>query len=80
MRKINELGINPNNVLRFVRKMTIDCTDLVGQRCMRENDGTLYFSEKDRAKLWRAYISQIMNEENEWNEIVDADTVKGAIE
>ena len=56
VKKIKELGRNPNNVLRLVRKMKIDCTDVDGQRCMRENDGTLYLNEKDKAKLWRAFI------------------------
>ena len=45
---------------------------------MRGNDGTLYLNEKDRAKLWTAHMSKIMNEENEWDQI--ADTVEGSIE
>ena len=51
VRKINELGRNPNNVFRLVKKMKMESTDVVGGRCMRENDGTLYLSEKHRAKL-----------------------------
>ena len=60
-RKINELGRNPNNVFRFVRIMKIKSTDVVGGRCMRGNDGTFYPKEKDRAKLWKAHMSKIMN-------------------
>ena len=40
---------------------------------MRGNDGTFYFNEKDRAKLWRAHMTKIMNEENELDQIADAD-------
>ena len=36
---------------------------------MRGNDGTLYRNERDRAKLWKAHMSKIMNEENEWDQI-----------
>ena len=79
-RKINELGRDPNDVFRLVRRMKIESTDVVGGRCMRGNDGTLYLSEKDRAKLWKAHMSKIMNEENEWDQIADADTVEGPIE
>ena len=45
---------------------------------MQGNDRTLYLNEKDRAKLWKAHMSKIMNKENEWDRI--ADTVEGPIE
>ena len=80
MRMINELNKNPNNVFRLVRNMKIERTDIVGGRCMRGNGGTLYLSEKDRAKLWKAHMSKIMNEENERDQIADADTAHGPIE
>ena len=41
--------------------MKIESTDVVGGRCMRGNDGTLYLNEKDRAKFWKAHMSKIMN-------------------
>ena len=47
-RKINELGRNPNNVFRLVRKIRIESTDVAGGRCMRGNDGTLYLNVKVR--------------------------------
>ena len=34
VRKIDELGRNPNDVIRLVRKMKIKGTDVVGGRCM----------------------------------------------
>ena len=37
-----------------------------------------YLNEKDRAKLWKAHMSRIMKEDNEWDKI--ADTVEGPIE
>ena len=43
-------------------------------------DGTLYLNEMDRSKLWIAHMSKIMNEENEWDQIADADAVEGPIE
>ena len=41
VRKINELGRNPNNVLRLVRETKMESTHVVGGRCMPGNDGTL---------------------------------------
>ena len=56
VRKINEIGRNPNNVLRLVRKMKMESTDVVGGRCMHGNDGTLYLNEKDLAILWQTHM------------------------
>ena len=47
---------------------------------MRRNDGKFYLNEKDRAKLWKTYMSKIMKEENEWDQIAEADAVEGPIE
>ena len=74
VRKINVLGRNLNNVFRLVRKMKLESTDVVGGRCMR---GILYPNEKDRAELWKAHMSKIMNE---WDQIADADAVDGPME
>ena len=45
-----------------------------------KNDGILDLNEKDRARHWRAYMTEIMNEENELDQIADADTAQGPIE
>ena len=44
VRKINELGRNRNIVFRLVKKMMMERIDVVGGRCMRGNDGTLYLN------------------------------------
>ena len=46
---------------------------------MQGNYVTLYVNEA-RAKLWKAHMSKIMNEQDEWVQIADADTVDGPIE
>ena len=47
---------------------------------MRGSDSRLSFSEKDRGKVWKEHIERIMNEENEWNQNVEADLVEGLVE
>ena len=80
VRKIKEISRNTNNVFSLVKKMKIVSTDVVREMCMRGNDGTLYLNEKDRGNLWKAHMSKIMNEDNDWNQIADADAVEGPIE
>ena len=64
VRKIIEIGRNHNNVFRHVIKMKIESTDVVGGRCMGGNNGSLYHTEKDRAKLWKALMSKIIKRMN----------------
>ena len=79
VRKINEIGRNPNNVFTLVRKMKIESTDVVGGRCMQGDDGTLSLNE-NRAKRRKSHMSEIMTDKNEWDQIADADAVEGPIE
>ena len=65
VRKINELGRNPNNIFRLVKKINMHSTDVFGGRCMRENDGALYLNEKERITFWKGHMPKYMNEVTE---------------
>ena len=47
---------------------------------MRGGDGRLGFIEEDRAKIWKEHMEKIMNEENEWDRMVETDVVGGPVE
>ena len=38
------------------------------------------FIEEDRAKIWKEHMEKIMNEENEWDRMVETDVVEGPME
>ena len=38
------------------------------------------FIEEDSAKLWKEHMEKIMNEENEWDCMVETDLVEGPVE
>ena len=38
------------------------------------------FIEEDRAKIWKEHMEKIMNEENEWDSMVETDLVEGPVE
>ena len=44
---------------------------------MKDKDGRLVVSEKDRRKLWKEHMEKIMNVENEWDQMVEVDMVEG---
>ena len=68
-------------MFKLVKSMKKDEKDVEGGRCMRGSDGRLSFSEfKDRGKDWKEHMERIMNEENEWDQNVEADLVEGPVE
>ena len=52
----------------------------LGGRCLRGRDGRLSVIEEDRAKIWKEHMENIMNEENEWDHMVETDVVKRPVE
>ena len=75
--ELDKLCFNVNSVFNFLKRMKKEGKDLEGGRCLRGSDGRLGFIEEDRAKIWKEHMEKIMNEENEWDQIVDTDIVEG---
>ena len=46
---------------------------------MRGEDGRLDFSEKDRKRIWKNHMEEIMNKENNWDHVTGAIMVEGPI-
>ena len=59
----------------LVTGLKTDCEEVEGGRCMRGSDGKMCLSEKEGGKVWKDYMERIMNEENDWNHIVEEDAV-----
>ena len=70
----------PNEVFKLVKFMRKNGKDVNGGGCMKDKDGKLVVSEKDRGKLWKDYMEKIMNVENEWDQMAKADMVEGPVE
>ena len=78
--EMNVLCIKPNDVFKFVKFTRKEGRDINGGGCMKDKDGRLVVSEKDRGKLWKEHIEKIMNVENEWDQIVEVDMVEEPVE
>ena len=78
--ELNDLYQNSNSVFYFPRRMKKEGKDVKGGRCLRGGDGRSGFIEEDRAKIWKEHMKKIMNEENEWDRMVETDVVKGPVE
>ena len=79
-KEMSVLWTKPNDVFKFVKFMRKEGRDIEGGGCMKVKEGRLVVSEKDRGKLWKKQFEKIMNVENEWDQMVEADTVEGPVE
>ena len=78
--ELRELSEHPNKVFKLVKSIKKDGKDVEGGSCMRGSNGRLNFSEKGRGRVWKEHKEIIMNEENEWDQNVQADLVEGPVE
>ena len=53
--EMNVQRTQPNNVFKFVKLMRKEERDMEGGGCMKDKDGKLVVSEKDREKLWKEH-------------------------
>ena len=75
--EMNVLCTKPNDGFKFVKFMRKEGRDIDGEGSMKDKDGRLVVSEKDCGKLWKEHMEKIMNVENEWDHMVEADMVEG---
>ena len=66
-------------MFRLDRGLKVDSKEVDGRRCMRGNDGNLFFSEKEGGNVWKDSMERIMNEENDWDHNVELYAVEGRI-
>ena len=78
--EIKVLYNKSNHVFKLVKFMRRDGKDINGGGCMKNKDGRLVVSEKDRGKLWKDHMEKIMNVENEGDQMAEADMVGGPVE
>ena len=63
----------------LVMGLKIDCEEVEEGRCLRGSDGKLCLDEKERCKFWKDYMVRIMNEENDWDHIVEGNAAEGPV-
>ena len=76
--ELNNLYQNSNSVFCLLRRKKKEGKQLEGGRCLR--DGRLGFTEEDRGKIWKEHMEKIMNEENEWDQLMETNVVEGPVE
>ena len=78
--ELNNLYQNSNSVFYFLIRMKNEGKNVEGGRCLKGRDGRSGFIEEDREKIGKEHMEKIMNEQNEWDHMVETDVVEGPVE
>ena len=62
--------------MKFVKK---DGKDIEGSRCMRGKERRLGFIEKGTKRIWKNFMEEIINKENDRNHMAAASMIEGPI-
>ena len=74
---MNNFHENFNSVFYFLKRMK---KAVEGERRLRGRDRRLDFIEEDGANSWKKHMEKIINEENEWDHMVETYVVEGPVE
>ena len=51
--------------------------NITGGKCLKDENGKTITGDENLKKRWKAYMEKLLNEENEWDEIIDVDKMEG---
>ena len=77
--ELTKLNKKPNNIFTLVKFIKSDVKDIEEGRCVKRKDRRLDFSKKDRKRIWKNHMEEIMNKEKDWNQVTAVGMVKGLI-
>ena len=69
-----------DNICKIAKQMTKKSKDNLGGKCLRDDEGKLVTGEENLKKQWKKYMEKLLNEENEWDGCVEADSIEGPIQ
>ena len=67
---LTKLNEKPNNIFILVKFVNKTERDVEGGRCMRE---------KEKKRIWKNHMGEIMNKENDWEHVTVPSMVEGPI-
>ena len=68
------------SVYRIARQMAGEKVDVVGVNCLKSEDGKVLIDPSDVEKRWREYMQKLLNVENDWDGVLEADVMEGPCE
>ena len=74
-----DLCCNGRELFRIAKQRVRDKKDVVWVSCLKDESGVVKVSVDDRKKIWKKYMENFMNVENEWSDNIDPSKVEGTV-
>lgn len=65
--RFTDAGRNGRNIFKIAKHMKGINRDVVGEKCVKNDDGKIAFDQEGLKNAWKSYHSRLLNHENEWN-------------
>ena len=67
--KFSDLNSNDKKkqIFKLARKMKDENQDIVGEKCIKQDNGSIVFSDTDKLAAWKSHYEKLMNVEFPWN-------------
>ena len=56
-----------NRIFKLAKKLKQNNADIVGEKCIRQDDGKLALTVDDKLEAWKSHYDKLLNEEFPWN-------------
>ena len=56
-----------NLIFKMARKMKEDNKDIIGEKCVKDQEGNMAFDDSSKAKAWETHYFNLLNVEFPWN-------------
>ena len=60
-------GKDRSEIFKLARKLKNESQDVIGENCIRGDDGRLVFDQKKLLEAWKTHYNKLFNEEFEWS-------------
>lgn len=75
-----EVGDGKRKLFKMAKQHAREKRDITGGQCIRDAHGTLCTDVESKKLVWKTYMEQLLNEENDWDGIVEENQVAGEVE
>ena len=68
------------NLFKIAKRMVRNNKPDIGGKCLKDGTGKIISGEENLKKTWKMYMERLLNEENQWDEVVDAEKLEGPVQ
>ena len=56
-----------NTVFKIARRMKDENCDVIGEKCIKDSNGTIAYTDTDKLAVWKEHYSKLLNVEFPWD-------------